>query len=139
MTFRAQCASARALSRHAYFSRTLSIFVFIALICYGFSLLFHGNQSLCQAVTVFSRAQAAILRSSGHSVNEIAKLFKKTEQWVNQWSKESPSRTKQGVSGRPFVLTNYARNIIKKAKYERNNLTRKIAKRPQHHNINASS
>ena len=70
---------------------------------------------------------------------KFAKLFKKTEKWVNQWSKESPSRTKQGVSGRPFVLTNYARNVIKKAKYERNNLTRKIAKRPQHHNINASS
>ena len=35
----------------------------------------------------FSRAQAAILRSSGHSVKEIAKLFNITERWVNKWSK----------------------------------------------------
>ena len=36
---------------------------------------------------VYARAQAAILRSSGHSVKEIAKFFNKTERWVNKWSK----------------------------------------------------
>ena len=36
---------------------------------------------------VYARAEAAILRSSGHSVKEIAKFFNKTECWVNKWSK----------------------------------------------------
>ena len=36
-------------------------------------------------------------------------------------------------------LTDYARNVITKAKYMRNNSTRKIAQKVQHHNINVSS
>ena len=36
-------------------------------------------------------------------------------------------------------LTNYARNVITKAKYKRNNSTRKIAQKVQHHNINVWS
>ena len=38
--------------------------------------------------TVYARAQATILRSSGHSVQKIATFFNKTERWVNKWSKE---------------------------------------------------
>ena len=52
--------------------------------------------------------------------------------------KESLSKTKPR-SGRPSVLTNCARNAIKKAKYKRNNLTRKIAKNLQHHDIKVLS
>ena len=88
--------------------------------------------------TVCARAQASILRSSGHSVKEIAKLLKKTERWVNKWSKRKSFKDKPR-SERPSVLTNCARNLIEKAKYKRNNLTKKIAKNLQHHNIKVSS
>ena len=81
----------------------------IYCLCLGFSLLFHRNHSYCQAVTICSRAQAAILRSSGNSVKEIAKLFK-TERWVNKWPKRKSFEDKPW-SGRPSVLTNYARNV----------------------------
>lgn len=87
---------------------------------------------------VYARAQAAILRSSGHSVKEIAKFFNKTERWVNKWSKRECFEDKPR-SGRPSVLTNCARKSIEKAKYKRNNSTRKIAKNLQQKNIEVSS
>ena len=40
-----------------------------------------------KANTVYARAQAAILRPSGNLGKDIAKLLKKTERWVNKWSK----------------------------------------------------
>ena len=80
---------------------------------------------------VYARAQAAILRSSGHSVN-------KTVRWVNKWSKRECFEDKPR-SGRPSVLTNAARKSIEKAKYKRNNSTRKIAKNLQQKNIEVSS
>ena len=89
-------------------------------------------------MTVCARAQAAIFRYSDYSVKEIAKLFKKAERWVNNWSKRKSFEGKPR-SGRPSVLTNYARNVITKAKYKRNNSTRKIAQKVQHDNINVSS
>ena len=76
---------------------------------------------------VYARAQASILRSSGHSVKEIAKFFNKTERWVNKWSKRKCFEDKPR-GGRPSVLTNCARKSIEKAKYKRNSSTRKIAK-----------
>ena len=91
-----------------------------------------------KANTVYARAQAAILRSSGHSVKYIAKLLKKTERWVNKWSKRKSFEDKPR-SGRPSVLTNHARNVIETAKYKRNNSTRKIAKYLQRHHINVSN
>ena len=45
------------------------------------------------------------------------------EQVVKRKSCEDKSR-----SGRPSVLTNYVRNVIKKPKYKCNNSTRQIAK-----------
>ena len=87
---------------------------------------------------VYARAQAAILQSSGHSVKEIAKLFNKTERWVNKWSKRECFEDKPR-SGRPSVLTNCARKSIEKAKYKRHNSTRKIAKNIQQKNIQVSS
>ena len=89
-------------------------------------------------VTVCVRAQAAILHSSAHLVKAIAKLFEKTERWVNKWSKRKSFEGKPR-SGRPSVLTNYGRNNTTKAKYKHNNSKRKIAQKVQHHNINVSS
>ena len=86
----------------------------------------------------YARAQAAILRSSGHSVKEIAKFFNKTERWVNKWSKREFFEDKPR-SGRPPVLTNCARKSIEKAKFKRNNSTRKIAKSLQQKNIEVSN
>ena len=92
-----------------------------------------------KANTIYARTQAAILLSSGHSVKDIAKLLKKkNEQWVNKWSKRK-SLEDQSRSGQPSVLTNRARTVIEKAKYKRNNLTRKIAKNLHRHNINVSN
>ena len=80
-----------------YFSRTLSVFVFIAF-AFGFSLLFHRNHSHCHAVTVCARAQAAILRSSGHSVEEMSNCLKRPNDGSGtSGHKEGPSRTNQGA------------------------------------------
>ena len=87
---------------------------------------------------VYARAQAAILRSSGHSVKENAEFFNKTVRWVNKWSKRECFEDKPR-SGRPSVLTNATRKSIEKAKYKRNNSTRKIAKDLQRKNIEVSS
>ena len=73
---------------------------------------------------VYARAQAAILRSSGHSVKENAKLFNKTERWVNKWSKRECFDDKPR-SGRPSVLINYPRNSIEKARNMPSNLKEK--------------
>ena len=122
-----------------FFPHIVCLRIYCLFIIILFSLLFHENHSHCQAVTVCARAQAAVLRSSGHSVREIAKLFKKAEQWVrNKWSLRKSFEDKPR-SRRPSVFTNYARNRITRAKYERNNSTRKIAKKLQHHNINVSN
>ena len=71
---------------------------------------------------VYARAQAPILRSSGHSVKEIAKFFNVTERRANKWSKRECFEEKPR-GGRLSVLTNCARKSIKKAKYKRNNLS----------------
>ena len=82
---------------------------------------------------VYARAQAAILPSSGHSVKENAKLFNKTERWVNKWSKRECFDDKPR-SGRPSVI-NCPPNSIEKANNKPSNLTRKIAKNLQPKNI----
>ena len=87
---------------------------------------------------VYARAQAAIQRSSGHSVKEIAKFFNKPVRWVNKWSKwecleDKPRR------GRPSVLTNAAWKSVEKVKYKGNNSTRNIAKNLQQKNIEVLS
>ena len=57
-----------------------------------------------KANTVYARAQAAMLRPSCHSVEDIAKLLKKTERWANKWSKRKFffSKTNQEVDDRLF-------------------------------------
>ena len=70
------------MSRHIFSAHCLFTYLLLFFFTILFSLLFHENHSHCQAVTVCAKAQAAVLRSSGHSVREIAKLFKKAEQWV---------------------------------------------------------
>ena len=62
---------------------------------------------------VYARAQGAILRSSGHSVNEIAKFLNKTEHWVNKRSKRECFKDKPR-SRRPFVLTIVLENQSRK-------------------------
>ena len=82
---------------------SLSIFVFIVVVL---DFLFSFTEMKANAV--YARAQAAILRSSGHSVKDIANLLKKTERWVNKWSKRKSFEDKPR-SGRPSVLANRAR------------------------------
>ena len=130
LSFRAKSAGRFVFSRPFC---SLSIFVFIVVVL---DFLFSFTEMKANAV--YARAQAAILRSSGHSVKDIANLLKKTERWVNKWSKRKSFEDKPR-SGRPSVLTNRARNVIEKAKYKRNNSSRKIAKNLQRQNINVSN
>ena len=110
---------------------------FNVFLCHS-SELYVFPEAKMKSDIAFSRAQAAILRSSGHSVKEIPKLFNKTERWVNKWSKWQCFEDKPR-SGRPSVLNNFARKLIEKAKYKRNKSTRKIAKNLQQKNMNVSS
>ena len=121
------------MSRH--FSRTLSVYVFIA---FFFNFLCSFTEI---TVTVRQSLFVKELRQLfyGHLAIQ-SKIFPNCFKRPNDGSgtsvhKESTSRTNQGADTRLF--TNYARNITK-AKYKRNNSTRKIAKKLQHHNINLS-
>ena len=76
---------------------------------------------------VYLRAQAAILRSSGVSVRETAKILQKSKSWVAKWSSLQEFYDKPR-SGRPSVLDRTAKKVIEKAKYKRGNSSRKISK-----------
>ena len=131
--FRAKCA--HAFSRH-FFAPLVHVVPFptFLLFCDFFPELSAFSVTKMKSDIVYARAQAAILRSSGHSVKEIAKFFNKMERWVNKWSKRECFEDKPR-SGRPPVLTNCARKSVEKAKYKWNNSTRKIAKSLQQKNI----
>ena len=66
---------------------------------------------------VYARAQAAILRLSGHSVKEIAKIFNKTERWVNKWSKRECFEDKPR-SGRPSVFDQLCSKINRESEVQ---------------------
>ena len=73
---------------------------------------------------VYLRAQAAILRSSGVSVRETARILQKSKSWEAMWSSSQEFYDKPR-SGRPSVLDRTAKKVIEKAKYKRGNSTRK--------------
>ena len=57
-----------------------------------------------KAETVWARAQADSLRSSGpQSVKEIAKFLKKTEERVNKWSKRLKKKNQGDFSTPPHL------------------------------------
>ena len=125
----------RAFSRH-FFAPLMHVVPFPNLLLFSdfFRELSAFSVTKMKSDIVYDRAQAAILRSSGHSVKEIATFFNKTKRWVNKWSKRECFEDKPR-GGRPSVLTNCARKSIEKAKYKRNNSTTKIAKSLQQKNI----
>ena len=90
--------------------RHISTFEFIDVV-----LDFLCSFAELKAVTVSARTQAAIVWSSGHSVKEIIKLLNKLkkQRMVNKWSNRKSFG--KARSGRPFLLTNCAGNVIKKA------------------------
>jgi len=73
------------------------------------------------------RAQAFILRSTGLSVKEIAKKLEKSERWVVKWSSRNEGFEDKKRTGRPKVLNEAAKKILKKAKYKRENSTRQLS------------
>ena len=77
---------------------------------------------------IYLRAQAAILRSSGVSARETAKILQKSKSWVAKWSSSQEFYDKP-TSGRPSVLDRTAKKVMEKAKYKARNSTRKISKR----------
>ena len=124
----------RAFSRH-FFAPFVYVVPFPNLLLFSdiFPVMKMNSDSI-----VYARAQAAILRSSGHPIKEIAKFFNKTERWVNKWSKRECFEDKPS-SRRPSVLTNCAQKSIQKEKYKLKNSTRKIAKNFQQKNVEVSS
>ena len=89
-----------------------SVFVFLP-----FSFIFSTLSRKWRRTLFVLLLRHLFLRYSGHLVREIAKLLKRSEQWVNRWSKvktlEDKPRKLQGVDGRCF--TNCVRNVIEKA------------------------
>ena len=67
----------------------------------------------------YLRAQAFILRSTGLSVKEIAKKLEKYERWVVKWSSRNEGFEDKKRTGRPKVLNEAAKKVLKKAKYKR--------------------
>ena len=69
------CPRARAYFRHIFAAHFVG-FLFSYLFPFSFV---HCSFTEMNVDIACARAQAAILRSSGHSIKEIAKLLKKTE------------------------------------------------------------
>ena len=114
--FRFSCQLCTCAFSRLFFSRPLCMLLLSRICCYSPKLSVFSVTKMKSDI-VYTRAQAAILRSSGHSVKEIAKYFNKTVCWVNKWSKRECFKDKPR-SGRPSVLTNCARKSIEKAKYK---------------------
>ena len=77
----------------------------------------------------YLRAQAFILRSTGLSVKEIAKKLEKSERWVVKWSSRNEGFGDKKRTGRPKVLNEAAKKVLKKARYKRKNSTRQLSQR----------
>ena len=112
--FCSKCARSRVFFPQ-YFSCPFcrfSVFVFLP-----FSFIFSTLSRKWRRTLFVLLLRHLFLRYSGHLVREIAKLLKRSEQWVNRWSKvktlEDKPRKLQGVDGRCF--TNCVRNVIEKA------------------------
>jgi len=75
----------------------------------------------------YLRAQAFTLRSTGLSVKEIAKKLEKSERWVVKWSSRNKGFEDKKRTGRPKVLNQAAKKVLKKAKYKRGNSTRQLS------------
>ena len=73
------------------------------------------------------RAQAFILRTTGLSVKEIAKKLEKSERWVVKWSSRNGGFEDKKRTGRPKVLNESAKKVLKKARYKRGNSTRQLS------------
>jgi len=75
----------QAFSRH-FFTPLVYVVPFPNLLLFSkfFPELSAFSVAKMKSDIVYARAQAAILRSSGHSVKEIANFFNKTERWVNK-------------------------------------------------------
>ena len=77
----------------------------------------------------YLRAQASLLRSSGPSVQEIAKVLEKSERWVVKWSSRAEDFEDKKRSGRPKILSEVAKNVLEKVKYKRRKSTRQLSQR----------
>jgi len=75
----------------------------------------------------YLRAQAFLLRSTGLSVKEIAKKLEKSERWVIKWSSRNEGFEDKKQTGRPKVLNEAAKKVLKKAKCKRENSTRQLS------------
>jgi len=118
--FRFSCEMCtQAFSRH-FFTPLVYVVPFPNLLLFSkfFPELSAFSVAKMKSDIVYARAQAAILRSSGHSVKEIANFFNKTERWVNKWSKRESFKDKPR-NGPPSLLTNCARKSIEKEKHKR--------------------
>jgi len=71
--------------------------------------------------------QAFILRSTGLPLKEIAKKLEKSERGVVIWSSRNEGFEDKKRTGRPKVLNETAKKVLKKAKQNRGNSTRQLS------------
>ena len=84
LNFCTKYACACAFFGHIFPGHFVCFSVFIAIFFY-----FLCSFSEMKAKTVCARAQATFLQSSGHSVKEVAKLLKKTQQGLTRYTYEA--------------------------------------------------
>ena len=112
--FCSKCARSRGFFPAIFFLPICRFSVFVFL---PFSFIFSTLSRKWRRTLFVLLLRHLFLRYSGHFVKEIAKLLKRSEQWVNRWSKvktlEDKPRKLQGVDGPCF--TNCVRNVIEKA------------------------
>lgn len=77
------------------------------------------------------RAQAAVLASEGYSYSVIAEKLNRSKCWVYKWvgrNRTDKLLVDKPRSGRPRVLSNSAKKLIRNVKYKRGHGIRKIEK-----------
>ena len=77
------------------------------------------------------RAQAVVLASEGYSYSVIAKKLNRSKWWVYKWvgrNRDDKLLVDKPRSGRPRVLSNVAKKLIRNVKYKRGHGVRKIEK-----------
>ena len=75
----------------------------------------------------YVRALACILRFTGLSVVEIAKILAKSEYWMVEWSWRNEGFEGKKLRGRPKALNKAAKIVLKKARYKIGDSTRKLS------------
>ena len=101
---------------------------FSILVFLSFSFIFSTPSWKWRPTLFVLELRHLFLWSSGHSVQKIVKLLKKSERWPNKWSKVKTLEDKPR-SGWPFFHKLCEKYYRKSCKYMRNNSTKQKGKK----------